>query len=277
MWLSSTATLTELLRNCNLLIKSYGDLIHRKWEGSEVAEKKTRLLTLRAGLSEYLIQQILALIRDEGMRPGDRLPSVKSLAERFSVAAPTLREALRRLQASGVVEIKHGSGVYVRNDQERVFLANPNRTEIEAQTMLYLLDARLLIEPRLAELTTQEADDAGISELWGCLEEAERYLTGDDEALHLANMRFHLTIARHAGNPILAQVIQSFIELYSFEQLLLISFYNDRPRDHHEHVGILEAISRRDPPQARELMRRHLEGVKAVVELRQTGDESEGS
>lgn len=278
MRVSSTATLTELPRNCNLLIKSSYDLMHRGREGSEVAERKTRLLTLRAGLSEYLIQQILALIRDEGLRAGDRLPSVKSLAERFSVAAPTLREALRRLQASGVVEIKHGSGVYVRNDQERVFLANPNRTEIEAQTMLHLLDARLLIEPRLAELTTQEADDAGISELWGCLEEAERYLTGDDdETLHLANMRFHLMIARHAGNPILAQVIESFIELYSFEQLLLMSFYNDRPRDHHEHVGILEAISRRDPPQARELMRRHLEGVRAVVELRQAGDESESS
>jgi GntR family transcriptional regulator, transcriptional repressor for pyruvate dehydrogenase complex len=207
------------------------------------------------------------LIRDEGLQPGDRLPSVKSLAERFTVAAPTLREALRRLQASGVIEIKHGSGIYVRSGQERVLLANPNRGEIEIQTMRDLLDARLLIEPRLAELTARDADDAKIAALRQCLEEAEGYLSGeDDERLHRANMRYHLTIARLAGNPILAQVIESLIELYSFEQLLLISFYDDRPRDHREHVGILEAISRKDPEQARELMRQHLEGVKAVVD-----------
>lgn len=238
----------------------------------ELRESRTRLSALRAGLSEYLSQRILEMIREEGLRKGDRLPSMTSLAERFSVATPTLREALRRLQASGVVEIKHGSGVYVRNGRERVLLANPGHGGIEARTMQHLLDARLLIEPCLAELTARDVDEAKVAELERCLGEAERYLGGDDdESLHNANMNFHLTVARFSGNPILAQIIESLIELYSFEQLLLISFYNDRPRDHREHLDILAAIRDGDPSRSRELMHRHIEGVRSVVDAGQPG------
>lgn len=232
----------------------------------KVARDQDQLGRLRAGLSGYLSQRILKLIRDEELSPGDRLPSVKSLAERFSVAAPTLREALRQLQASGVIEIRHGSGVYVRNGHERIVLANPNRGEIEVSTILQLLDARLLIEPRLAELTAQAADETKIAELERILDGAEQYLAGDDEMLHRANMGFHAAVAKFAGNFVLAQIIESLIELYSFEQLAIMSFYDDRLGDHSEHRGILAAIRAKDAGRARELMRRHLQGVKTVVE-----------
>jgi len=231
-----------------------------------VMQDQDQLGQLRAGLSGYLSQRILKLIRDEELRPGDRLPSVKSLAERFSVAAPTLREALRQLQASGVIEIRHGSGVYVRNGHERIVLANPNRREIELSTILHLLDARLLIEPRLAELTAQAADETKIADLERILDEAEQYLTGNDEMLHRANMSFHAAVAKFAGNFVLAQIIESLIELYSFEQLAIMSFYDDRLGDHSEHRAILAAIRAKDAGRARELMRRHLQGVKTVVE-----------
>lgn len=233
-----------------------------------MARDQDQLGQLRAGLSGYLSQRMLKLIRDEELRPGDRLPSVKSLAERFSVAAPTLREALRQLQASGVIEIRHGSGVYVRNGHERIVLANPNRGETELGTILHLLDARLLIEPRLAELTAQSADEKKMADLDRILDEAEQYLAGNDEMLHRANMSFHAAIAKFAGNFVLAQIIESLIELYSFEQLAIMSFYDDRDGDHSEHRAILAAIRDKDAERARELMRRHLQGVKTVVETK---------
>jgi GntR family transcriptional regulator, transcriptional repressor for pyruvate dehydrogenase complex len=233
-----------------------------------VAQDQDKLRQLRAGLSGYLSQRMLKLIRDEELRPGDRLPSVKSLAQRFSVAAPTLREALRQLQASGVIEIRHGSGVYVRNGHERIVLANPNRGETELGTILHLLDARLLVEPRLAELTAQAADEKKIADLERILDEAEQYLAGNDEMLHRANMSFHAAVAKFAGNFVLAQIIESLIELYSFEQLAIMSFYDDRDGDHSEHRAILAAIRDKDAERARELMRRHLQGVKTVVETK---------
>jgi GntR family transcriptional regulator, transcriptional repressor for pyruvate dehydrogenase complex len=238
-----------------------------------VTREQEQLGQLRAGLSGYLSRRILRLIQEEELRPGDRLPSVKSLAERFSVAAPTLREALRQLQAGGVIEMRHGSGVYVRNGHERIVLANPSRREIEASTIIHLLDARLLIEPRLAELTARAVDETKIAELERILDEAEQCLTGNDEMLHRTNMSFHAAVAKFAGNFVLAQIIESLIELYSFEQLAIMSFYDDRLGDHSEHRAILAAIRAKDAGRARELMHRHLQGVKTVVE-RKLGEKS---
>jgi GntR family transcriptional regulator, transcriptional repressor for pyruvate dehydrogenase complex len=240
-----------------------------------VTRDQEQLGQLRAGLSGYLSQRILRLIEEEKLRPGDRLPSVKSLAQRFSVAAPTLREALRRLQAGGVIEMRHGSGVYVRNGHERIVLANPSRGEIEVSTIIHLLDARLLIEPRLAELTARAADETKVAELERILDEAERCLTGNDEKLHRTNMSFHAAVAKFAGNFVLAQIIESLIELYSFEQLAIMSFYDDRLGDHGEHRAILAAIRAKDAGRARELMRRHLQGVKSVV-ARKLGEGTQG-
>jgi GntR family transcriptional repressor for pyruvate dehydrogenase complex len=193
---------------------------------------------------------------------------MKALAERFSVATPTMREALRRLQANGVVEIRHGSGVYVRNTQERMLLANPSRREVEASTVLHLLDARLLIEPSLTEMTARDADDADVTVLERILEEAEQYLVGNDVMLYRMNMGFHKAIADSSGNPVLAQIVESLIELYSYEQLAIISFYNDRPQDHEEHLGIFAAIRDRDAKRARDLMSRHIAGVREAVGAR---------
>jgi GntR family transcriptional regulator, transcriptional repressor for pyruvate dehydrogenase complex len=231
-------------------------------------QDQDQLGRLRAGLSGYLSQRILKLIRDEELRPGDRLPSVKALAERFSVATPTLREALRRLQASGVIEIRHGSGLYVRNDQERIVFANPGLGEIDPDVLLNLLEARALIEPRLAELTARNATAETVAELEQKLKNAERHLGTNDKLLHEANMGFHRLIAGFSGNTILAQVIESLIELYLSEQLLILELYKDRPRDHQEHWAIFEAISKGDARRARELMRQHIWDVRAVVQAR---------
>jgi GntR family transcriptional repressor for pyruvate dehydrogenase complex len=100
-------------------------------------------------------------VRSQSLAVGDRLPSVRALATSFGVAPPTIREALRRLQALGVIAIRHGSGAYVRDPHPRVVLANPELGRLDGRTILDLLDARLLIEPRLAELAAVDrtADD----------------------------------------------------------------------------------------------------------------------
>jgi GntR family transcriptional regulator, transcriptional repressor for pyruvate dehydrogenase complex len=86
----------------------------------------------RISLSEHLAQQILAYIRSENLGPNERLPSVRALAQSFSVATPTLREALRRLESTGTIEIKHGSGIYVKEGAdlaEAKRLMNKHRLE----------------------------------------------------------------------------------------------------------------------------------------------------
>src|SRR5262245_27048836 len=87
-------------------------------------------------LSAEVAIQIAGLIRDEQLRPGDRLPPVRALAKRLDVSPSTLREALRRLQATGRIELRHGSGTYVASGQERLILANPDLAHRHASSGL---------------------------------------------------------------------------------------------------------------------------------------------
>lgn len=219
----------------------------------------------RPDLSSYLTERLLELIYRGNFKPGDRLPSTKTLAERFSVATPTLREALRRLQATGVVDIRHGSGVYVRHGGERFVLANPHHAKFESGAFLHLLDARLLIEPHLAELAARHATDTDLITFERILNEAETNLVGQDEQLHGVNMAFHIAIARASGNLVLHHVMESLIELYSSEQRIILALYNARARDYQQHREIFAAIRDGLPVQARERMTKHLRDVRTVV------------
>jgi GntR family transcriptional repressor for pyruvate dehydrogenase complex len=223
--------------------------------------------------SDLLTEQIVELIERERLEPGSRLPTVQALAGRFSVASPTIREALRRLQAVGVVEIRHGSGVYVRHGGRRVVLPNPYPGQLKVETILDLLDARLLIEPHLAGLAAH-ADEAAIGELAELLERAGQLLEGSqDEPLSAANLGFHRGVARCSGNAVLGQVIDSLLDLYQPEQMEILRLYADRVHDHDEHVAILQAIQAHDPALASERMQRHLEGVRTVVAARASPSE----
>ncbi len=222
----------------------------------------------RIGLVESVAQQILALIDRERLQPGDRLPSTRMLAHRFQVATPTIREVLRRLQATGVVDIRHGSGIYVRKGHLRMMLANPNVSTLDPRVTIDLLNARLLVEPQLAELAAKIGDENEIAALQAILTEAEQYLVGNDQMLHTINMSFHLAIAHCTRNVALAQIMESLIELYSFEQFAVISLFNARFSDHEEHKAICAAIRERAPERARSLMEEHIIHVTSVVEAR---------
>jgi GntR family transcriptional regulator, transcriptional repressor for pyruvate dehydrogenase complex len=222
----------------------------------------------RPDLSQQLTRQLLKLIATRNLQPGDRLPSMKELAERFAVATPTIREALRRLQATGVVDIRHGSGIYVRKVDQGLIITNPHHGQLNADSVMQLLDARLAIEPYLAGKAAELASDADIASLQVLLDEAEHFLNGQDAKLHPTNMRFHCQIARVSRNTILTEFLESLVELYSREQLGILEIFNARSRDHRDHVAIFEAIRAHDASLATRRMKRHLLGVREVVAQR---------
>lgn len=223
---------------------------------------------LRRSLSDALIGRVIDLIRTERLRPGDRLPSARVLAERFAVATPTIREALRQLQATGAIDIRHGSGMYVNAALDRVVIANPNLPTLDAERLVELLDARLLVEPYLAGLAARHRSPATTAALRRSLDAAEHHLAGDDTRLHEANMAFHRAVATASGHRILHEVLDSLLSVHAGEQREILQIFDDRSRDHEEHRAVLAAIDAGSEEQARRLMRRHLEDVADVVARR---------
>lgn len=222
----------------------------------------------RPSLSDALTERVLELIRSGGLRPGDRLPSARELSERFAVTTPTLREALRRLEATGAVQMRHGSGIYVGADLERVVIPNPNVRPLQGDQLLQLLDARLLIEPPLAAMAARRAEPGDLERLRAGLDQAGRHLEGEDAELDAANMSFHRATAHASGNAVLGEVIDSLLSVHGAEQREILRIFDDRRRDHEDHRAILGAIEAGDAERAEELMRVHLRDVTKVIASR---------
>ncbi|NBE94493.1 FadR family transcriptional regulator [Nonomuraea sp. KC401] len=222
----------------------------------------------RPTLSDALTERMLELIRKGGHRPGDRLPSTRELSQRFAVTTPTLREALRRLEATGAIELRHGSGIYVGAAIERLVLPNPNMREVHAAQLVELLGARIVIEPPLAAMAAQRAEGDELAVLKGVLDTAGKHLRGEDAELHEANMSFHRATARMAGNSVLHEVVDSLLLVHGPEQREILQIFDDRRRDYEEHLAILEAIEARAPAEAEDRMRAHLVEVRTVIEHR---------
>jgi GntR family transcriptional repressor for pyruvate dehydrogenase complex len=223
----------------------------------------------RRSLLDDLATSMLALIAERKLAPGDQFESVRSLAERFKVAVPTVREALRRLEATGAVELRHGSGVYVGPNVGRLVLANPLALEPSPDRLVELLQARALIEPPVAALAAKTRAEPALEQMARDLEAAaELIAAGDHAQLAEVNMDFHRSLAQASGNATLAEVVESVTVVNVREQLEILHIHGDRQADLDEHRAIYDAVRSGDSARAEQLTREHLDDVLAVINTR---------
>ena len=220
----------------------------------------------RSPLPNDLAARIRQLIQRDGYAVGDRLPSIAALARDFEVGAPTVREALKRLEMAGMVSIRHGSGVYVGHDDDSFVMPNPVfRGSLSKKVLLDLVEARTAIEVPGAGLAAINATDAQLDEMARLLAHAEANLDNDD-VLNQTNMAFHRAIAVASGNVVSRQLLDVLTNLFTHEQRAILDIQNQRSIDHRQHVVILDALRSRDADAARTQMREHLDKVRADLE-----------
>lgn len=224
---------------------------------------------VRRTLLDDLAASMLTLIAERKLAAGDQFESVRSLADRFKVAVPTVRETLRRLEATGAVELRHGSGVYVGPHIGRLVLANPLAPTPSADRLVELLQARVLIEPPVAALAAQVRSAAALDRMGTDLAAAaELIAVGDHVRLAEVNMDFHRNLAQASGNATLAEVVESVTVVNVREQLEILHIHGDRQTDLVEHQAILAAVRAGEVELAERLTREHLGGVLAVINER---------
>jgi GntR family transcriptional repressor for pyruvate dehydrogenase complex len=220
----------------------------------------------RPNLSDSLVERLMKMIRSESYQPGDRLPPIVEMTQRFGVGHPTLREALRKLEAIGVVEIKHGSGVYIKRDQDMLLVSNPMfGGQFSKKLMLDLLDARMLIEVKTAAMAAVLATKEHLERMTELMDKAGQHLD-NDTVLSPTNQAFHCVIADASGNTVLAQLLDVLMNLFKDEHRMILNIYGERAKDHQEHRSILEAIRCKDAALAGERMKVHLDGVREVLQ-----------
>ncbi len=218
----------------------------------------TEANTAEPRLYRVVAARIQDLIRDENIRPGERLPAERDLASKLSVSRASLREALIVLELGGVVEVRGGSGVYVSERSQ----APADLPEV-GPGPFEVLAARRMIEAEVCAIAAKMATDSAIDAILKAVLEMERH-HADRESNEQADRNFHLAIARATGNTALVGVIEYlWNQRGSPWQKLKQHFGTEDLRQNtlSDHRRILEAIASHDVAAARQAMRAHLERV----------------
>lgn len=220
----------------------------------------------RQNLADDIAQRIKQHIQAQGQAPGDRLPAIAVIARELQVGAPTVREALKKLETLGVVVIRHGSGVYVGSHPDSLVVSNPVlEGNISKKLLVDLIEARIPIETASARLAAANSTDADFVAMRASLDEAGRNLS-DATILNQANLGFHRQIAIASGNSVIRQIVDVLTNAFRQEQRLILDIKGGREEDHREHLEILGTLEEHAPDRAAACMHEHLERVRIRLE-----------
>lgn len=227
------------------------------------------------GLSQtdVVIRGIKDMITSGELGPGDRLPVEKELAARFAVSRGPLREGVRALVVLGVLGTRRGSGTYVTSLDAARLLSPVSLFADLYQTAgsAHLSAVRRVLEVEAAGHAATALGDDDLDALARLLDEIDRSLAGAGadglESAIDADNRFHTTIARAGGNPVLAALVESLVSRTFRARLWRAVHERDaNSQTQREHRAILDALRRRDPDAARIRMAAHLLAVETAVD-----------
>ena len=227
-------------------------------------------------LYEQIAQQIEALIRDNDLKPGDRLPPERVLADQLGVSRPSLREAMIALETAGLVEVRTGDGTYIHAlapDGYR-FSWQVDEQGDPGPGVREQFEARKLIEPELAAMAAENASAATIAALEAAVDRAERKFkageTADDD-----DYAFHVGLAEASRNTVLAGFVRQLWDLRRTDMWKVLRGRVVKPEHRLQVIAdrgaVVAALRDRDGAAARAIIKRFL----ARAERRYFGDERE--
>lgn len=202
--------------------------------------------------------QLSQLIAEGKIKPGQKFPAERDLAERLGVSRPTIREAMIALELQGVIEIRTGSGIYVTKKKPRLEVKDKGIGPFE------ILETRMLLETEACALAAERITDQQIAQLWEAYREMEEE-EKQENASETADWKFHNIIASACQNSAIYAVVDWLWELRN--QSELHTSFSARIRDEgvhpilEDHRAIIEALEKRDPEAARAAMQKHLENA----------------
>jgi len=217
-------------------------------------------------LYQQVAQQVADLIQSGELPPGERLPAERELAKRLGVSRPTIREAMIALEIAGLVEVRTGTGVFVRDTTPTAIDAGQVPFDV-GPSPFDVLGARLLIEPEIAALAALAADDARLASVANCIKRL-REAPDHDQSL-AADQEFHASLARATGNGVLVSIVEELWASMSSPVYEVLASKTGLPDTDSmtiaDHEDILGCVAARQPDEAREAMRRHLKHVEEIL------------
>jgi DNA-binding FadR family transcriptional regulator len=216
-------------------------------------------------LNEEIRKQVRDYILDNQLRPGDRLPTESALAEQLSVGRSAVREALKAMEALGIIEVRAGKGRFVKKADVKVVL------EVFAYTILLdrssireLLRVRKALESSFVGESIACMSEQDLEEMRALLEIMKaKAVTG--ESFFEEDLEFHRTLFRPIGNQLLLELLDLFMMVYrrARGRLFPVSSSMQTVR---EHDAIFGAVEQGDVSRAQELIQKSFSGIEKRVD-----------
>jgi len=223
----------------------------------------------RTNLTEEIVTRLVSLILEEGLKPGDKLPSVRELVNQFSVGRSSLREAIRILNAIGVIDVSVGEGMSVgRGDLSLIARPLTLGLLMGQQSRNDLIETRRLIEIEMAGLAAERGTEVEIVTISGHLE-TMRESQNRHARYSTADLEFHLAIARASHNQLLYNLLHTLRHILGALIAKVVVDYdaNHMPQSFKVHLPIYDAIRTRNSRGARRAMAAHLDRLEERLTL----------
>lgn len=209
---------------------------------------------------QQISDQIRELIFSGVLRPGDKLPPEKQLAEQFNAGQMAVREALRILEQSGLIHIKQGSlgGAFVKDPDTAVITRSiSDLIKIGNVTLRELTEARLGIEKVILEFAMVRMENEDLDLIKKNIEVSEQKLSRGERATE-ENINFHILLAKSAKNILFEMIIESIMNVTKSFLLSLKPDVNYINNVLIYHKKIYKALEEKNLPVAKQIMEKHL-------------------
>jgi len=232
--------------------------------GGTVLEKFAQVK--RSLLAEKVARNLIGLILEGNLQPGDKLPPERELAALLKVGRPALREALRGLHMMKIVETRHGDGTYISSLKPDL-LIQPLQlfVTLGSLSMQHLLEVREILEIGVVRLAAQRISEGELDYLLECLSRAERVEHSAQEFVK-ADLDLHAAIVRAARNPLLTSIMRSIDELGRISREITGLLPEIRHEVLKDHACIVETLMQRDVEGSQRAMERHLRTVRKALQ-----------
>lgn len=215
-------------------------------------------------LTDRVTEALTQMIRAQEYPPRTRLPTQTQLAARFGVSLTVIREAVSRLQSEGLVEVRQGSGAFVREASlDKPFRFDPREID-SLQSVLRVVEVRKGLEAEMAALAAVRGDAAAVLRIRAAhqrmIDDVAQGKSGVD-----ADIAFHRSIALATENPYFLDLLD-LIGQFLRSAVSVTRAYESRHQTLtgevlEEHGHIVVAIERHDADAARQASMHHMDGV----------------
>lgn len=226
---------------------------------------------MQTNLSESVALDIRNKILDRTYPPNSQLPNEYDLAEQYGVCRYTIREAIKKLVAIGLVTVERGKGTFV-NEAVISSYFNPiiERLVLLEKDVNEIFEARLAIEVKTSALAAQNATENEVKQMRDLVKQMEEALEKDDLKQHnTLDLKFHENIALAGKNRILIEILRILYDMITYALERVPVKREKYVHSMNGHYRLLEAIENKQPELASEIMYDHLNFCRQLASGKQ--------